>query len=732
MLKFAICPHDTESEELLNEWKVFINKISSAMNKKIKLVTFKDYYDELENFEKIYPDIYYASPIIAYKLFQKGYIPVAKIKNQFDSFMLIGNLHPKEELISVITVNLETHIVPLLYLKEIDFTKTKIKYVNKQKEIIKLIEEKKADIGIVYKDVFDKLKPNINVIKEVDLNMSHFFMLKKDKLSLKDVIVSMEDVEEVDEEYFKKSFNTSFGVESVFKIKEFYDISRTFYEIPFIGYIIFKENFLFANKNFQDFTQYSLKELQSKKLSDICEKIDDSFYKVYAKNSIKYAKCFFENMFFNGDFVIIGIIIDLTKEKLLENKLYESSIKDPLTSLYNLNGFFIELEIEKSPGILVLIDINNFTFLNKTYGKSAGDAILQAVAKRLKKECKESVIARIGSDEFSVFKTLNEKEEVVEILEIIHNCFKEPFEIKSKKIKIFINVGIALYPDDGSTTEELLQNASTALSIAKKEGIGTIEFFNKEMNRYADKIIKSETLIEKAFKENLFIFHLQPYFRTKDLKIAGFESLVRIKMNNKIIYPNEFIEVLENSPFVYQFRKMALAKIKEYINELNIPISVNLSANDLEDNELLNDIKKTVKDIKNSLTIEITERAIVKDLSKSTQVLNALKQIINIKLSMDDFGTGYSSLSSLKDLPFDVVKIDISFIRGIVDNKKMQSVVKNIINLVKDLGLKTVAEGVETNVQLKLLEEFGVDYIQGYLLSKPVSYEEAKRLINKI
>ncbi len=728
MIDFAICPHDTESEELLNEWIKIKDKIALKINKKINFITFKDYYDELENFDKIATDIYYASPVIAYKLKKLGYIPVAKIKGQFDSFVLVGELNQKE-ITTVITVNLETHIAPLLYVNEIDFTKTKIKYVNKQKEIIKFINNKKADIGIVYKEVFDKLNPDIKTIKEVNTKMSHFFMVKKESLYLKNAILSLNGVEEVDEEYFKNSFNINFDIDSVFKVKEFYDISKTFYEIPFIGYVIFRDNILYANKNFQEFIGYSLNELKNKKINEITERIYNGFYKCYGKNGIKYAKCFFEKMFFNGNFVEIAVIIDITKEKLLQQKLEESKIRDSLTSLYNLDGFLIKVNLYKKRGMLILIDINNFTFLNKTYGKEIADLLLQKVAEKLKKECSKSFIARVGSDEFAVFRNIDEENEILEILEKIHNCFKNSFKVASKDIKIFVNVGIAAYPEDAENIENLLQNASTALSLAKNEGIGTIKFFNKNMNYYADKIIKSETLIEKALKEDLFIFYLQPYFNAKNLTIAGFESLVRIKEKNIIIYPNEFIDVLENSPFVYEFRKKALKKIKEYITEINMPVSINLSANDLKDKNLLNDIKKAVKNLKKPLTVEITERAIVKDLQNAKKILNSLKGISGITLSMDDFGTGYSSLSSLKDLPFDVIKIDISFVRGMVEDKKMRSVVKNIINLTKDLNLKTVAEGVETKKQLELLQKFGIDYMQGYLLSKPISYEEVKKVL---
>ncbi len=728
MINFAICPHDTETEELFKKWEFFSEELSLKINKKINFITFKDYYDELENFDKILPDIYYASPVIAYKLQKNGYIPIAKIKDQFDSFVLIGKLKEKEN-ITVITVNLETHIVPLLYLKEIDFTKTKITYVNKQKEVIEKVKRKKADIGIVYKEVFDKLNPDIKIIKEAETKMSHFFMVKKESLYLKKSILSFENIEEINEQYFKNSYNINFEIDSLFKVKEFYDISKTFYEIPFIGYIIFKNKILYANKIFQDFIGYSLDELKNKKLSDLRERIYNGFYKCYRKNSVKYAKCFFEKMFFNGDFVEIAVIVDITKEKHLEEKLEEAKIKDPLTSLYNLDGFFIKLNLEKHKGVLILIDINNFTFINKTYGKYSADILLQKVAEKLKKECSKSVVARIGSDEFAIFRRIDNEKEILEVLEKIHNCFKKPFKIASEKIKIFVNTGIAAYPEDANNIENLLQNASTALSLAKSEGMGTIKFFNKKMDYYADKIILSETLIEKALKEDMFVFYLQPYYYAKNLKIAGFESLVRINKNGKVIYPNEFIDVLENSPFIYEFRKTALKKIQNYINKLNMPISINLSANDLKDKNLLNDIKKTVKNIKQPLTIEITERAIMYDMLRAKETLDKLKKISNIILSMDDFGTGYSSLSSLKDLPFDIIKIDISFIRGMVKDKKMRSVVKNIINLIKDLDLKTVAEGVETKEQLELLQKFGVDYIQGYLLSKPLPFEETEKIL---
>ncbi|MGC8868675.1 MAG: EAL domain-containing protein, partial [Sulfurihydrogenibium sp.] len=226
-----------------------------------------------------------------------------------------------------------------------------------------------------------------------------------------------------------------------------------------------------------------------------------------------------------------------------------------------------------------------------------------------------------------------------------------------------------------------------------------------------------------------FIFHYQPYFEVKSGKVAGFESLVRIRdINAYIYYPKDFIDFLENSVYLKDFEEWALKEISEKIKKWKIPISINISARTFEDDLFFEKVEKYLKNLPVSPVIEITERAYINNTKATKELISKLKNM-NVKIAIDDFGTGYSSLSSLKYIDADILKIDMSFIKAMVKDKKSRVLVKTIISLAQDLGMKTLAEGVETQQQKDILVDMGVDYLQGFLLSKPLPEEEVEKLI---
>jgi diguanylate cyclase (GGDEF)-like protein/PAS domain S-box-containing protein len=434
------------------------------------------------------------------------------------------------------------------------------------------------------------------------------------------------------------------------------------------------------------------------------------------------------------DVRFLAIGKDITQELRLAKENEYLRFYDQLTDLLNFEGFVKNasqyLKKTGRTSALIIIDIFDFTYLNKIYGIEAGRIILKSVAHRIKNRFrKRDILGKTGSDEFAILLTdLKNKEDILIIENKIREIFEKNFSVKGKEIKIHFNAGISVYPEDAGNIHKLYENASLSLNNAKEEGADTVRFFNKSLEEKAKNILNSKALVEKAFKNNCFRFYYQPYFNAKDLSVAGFESLARIVDNKGNIYlPSYFIDYLENSPYIEQFTERAFEEVSEKINRWGVPISINISGKLFKNAKLINIISKYSNRLKKSIILEITERIFVEDMNRENKLLKKLKFVPNLKISIDDFGTGYSALSYIKDMDADIIKIDISFTRAVVKDRKSRAVVEGIIHITKSLGIKTVAEGVETKEQLDLLREIGVDYLQGFYLSKPVDEKEAEK-----
>ncbi len=442
----------------------------------------------------------------------------------------------------------------------------------------------------------------------------------------------------------------------------------------------------------------------------------------------------------HGELKFVSLGRDITQEIHLQEENERLRFFDILTNVYNFNGFAVKIDdyLIHNPEILsalIIIDIANFSYINKTYSVEIGDELLRNIAKVLKNYFKkDDIIGRIGGDEFGIFiKDLKQREDLYLIIERLKNILNREtiFKINGKNIGIHYHGGIAVYPDDGKNFKQLLQNASIALKDAKEEGINVIKLFNKNIEEKIKSRVLAEDLIQKAIRENLFVFHYQPYFDAKTKKLAGFEALIRIKdKNGKIHYPNEFIDLLEKSIFLDEFTNWALQEVSQKIIKWEKPISINISAKTFKDPNFPEEVFKYIKELPASFILEITERLYMDEPEKSEKIIERLKKCKNIKIAIDDFGTGYSSLSYLKDINADILKVDISFVRAMVEDKKAKAVVQAIITLAKSFGMKTLAEGVETETQYNMLKEMDVDYVQGFYFAKPLPEEEVEKLIN--
>ncbi len=437
----------------------------------------------------------------------------------------------------------------------------------------------------------------------------------------------------------------------------------------------------------------------------------------------------------NERVVFVMVAKDITLELELTEEIEKVKFYDILTGLYNFNGFSFKVQEiiseYKGLGALILIDIHNLSYINTHYGLYIGDEILKETARRLRNNFRSyDVIAKLGGDEFGIFTWKIESDKDVLLLERkLERIFSEPMHVGNVEVPVNINAGIVIYPNDGRDFKTLYEKATGALKRAKAEGPGVVRFYNEEMERIAEKHVKVDILIEKAVKKKLFVFYYQPYFSLKDMKLVGFEALVRIiDEEGRVHPPSEFIEYLEKSPYIRDFQYWALDEVIEKSNRWKVPIAFNLYPKSLGDKEFIHAlIERCFKDGA-SITLEITERAIVENKENVRNIFSFLKKsCYGLNIAIDDFGTGYSAFSYLKELPIDYLKIDISFIRDITKGYRDKALVNSMVQMAHSLDMKTIAEGVETEEQLEILKEIECDLAQGYYFSKPLPAEEIEK-----
>ncbi len=418
---------------------------------------------------------------------------------------------------------------------------------------------------------------------------------------------------------------------------------------------------------------------------------------------------------------------------------------DRVTLLPGRDLFIEELEktvsdeAEKKFAVIIL-DIDDFKLINEEYGYSVGDILLRFIATKLKSELRSvDYISRIGSDEFGIIvRNISDEKDIVRILEKFENIFNSPFKAGSKDIYLSFSAGISVFPNDGRTAEKLIIASEIALDKAKTRK-STFYFYKAELSRKTFHILKLERKLKRAFLNKEFTLYYQPKIDIKSKKITGVEALLRWVSDGKIIPPVEFIDVLENSGLIINIGNWILKEVCKQAKRwekkgININIAINISAVQLESHDFVKNVKKILRSTKcktSMFEFEITETTFIKSMEQSTFNLKMLDKA-GVKISIDDFGTGYSSLLYLKKFPIYALKIDREFIKDLPDDKEDEKIVKTIIDLAKNFGIKTIAEGVETKEQLNILTFFGCDEVQGYLYSPPLPAEEFEKFYRDI
>jgi len=438
---------------------------------------------------------------------------------------------------------------------------------------------------------------------------------------------------------------------------------------------------------------------------------------------------------------------DITEQKLLEEKLDFAAYHDILTGLPNRNMIIKEIDRLAEKGLkfaVVVADIDRFTALNDTYGYEAGDDILKEAGKRISETiCRECTVARFEADKFAILLTNTENpENVVIVLEKIRKNFTGLFTVNNEEIPLTLSMGIAIFSENGNTAEILIKNAEVALSKAKDVRTNNYQFFSEDINIKTVEFMRLQRHLFYALEKKEFVMNYQPYFDCTTREMVGMEALIRWNSPKfGLVSPGQFIPILEETGIIIDVGKWIIQtvcrQIKEWMDKgyktSIVPVYVNLSLAQFAQKDLSDFIEKTIGETgiyPSFLGFEITESIFMRDVQYTQSVLEKLKQK-GIPVNIDDFGTGYSSLSNLKHLPVNNLKIDISFIRDVTNNPDDASIVITIISMAHNLNLKTIAEGVETEEQWKILRILKCDMVQGYYFSKPAPAGEIERLFRQ-
>ncbi|TCS73803.1 PAS domain S-box-containing protein/diguanylate cyclase (GGDEF)-like protein [Sulfuritortus calidifontis] len=433
---------------------------------------------------------------------------------------------------------------------------------------------------------------------------------------------------------------------------------------------------------------------------------------------------------------VASLAQDITEQRQAEQRLNHLAYYDALTSLPNRALFQDRLgqaiatasRHQKLVGVM-LMDLDQFKVINDTLGHETGNALLQAVADRLKHCLRESdTVARLGGDEFAIALTdISTIEDVVQIAQKVLDEFVCPFTIAGKELFVSASIGITLYPFDGSDASLLLRNADSAMYHAKDCGRKTFQFYSAEMTARVEKRLTMETELRHALERGELELHYQPQLDIATGRIVGMEALVRWRHPQKgMMPPAEFIPIAEESGLIVPIGewimrtacRQAMAWQAQGLPELQL--AINLSARQFKP-ELAGLVKEVLAETglpARCLELEITESLFIEGTDSETASILAHLKALGVSLAIDDFGTGYSSLSYLKCLPVNKLKIDQSFVQGISSNPEDASLVKAIIAIARSLNLRVIAEGVETEAQLHYLREHGCDYMQGYYYSR--------------
>ena len=457
---------------------------------------------------------------------------------------------------------------------------------------------------------------------------------------------------------------------------------------------------------------------------------------------------------------LIGIVQDITELKKAEDQIRYLAFYDNLTGLANralLKEHWLKIAshaLRNDEKVAVFfIDLDHFKRVNDTLGHSAGDQLLITVAKRIKKELRTSdviassvkkgastLVSRVGGDEFIVLAShIKSSNHISYIAQRVIESLEQPLHIENHEIAVSASMGISIFPDDGREIELLLKSADTAMYEAKETGRNNYKFFQSKMNDAAQARFILGNKLRRAMERNEFLLYYQPQYCTETKKMTGVEALIRWNDPEKgLIPPNTFLPFAEESGLIHKINswviKRACTEASNWVTSglfENCRVAVNISGHKINFEHLADEIMMVLKESylePQYFELELTERVMMENTDEVVPAVLRLKEA-GITIAIDDFGTGYSSLSHLRIFPLSKLKIDKSFVDNISTSPKESSLLNSIIAIAKSFELTVIAEGVETNAQLQVLEDMGCDEIQGYLLSTPLAVNKLEEKV---
>ena len=445
----------------------------------------------------------------------------------------------------------------------------------------------------------------------------------------------------------------------------------------------------------------------------------------------------------------VGVLNDITETKRYQNELERHINHDALTGL--ANRYLLQDRLEQAirraqrreiSCAVMFIDLDHFKLVNDGLGHHWGDLLLKRVSAELLSAVRpEDTVARFGGDEFVVIANdIESHASTTEIVERIVSRLSGAMSLEGQEVSVTASLGIAHYPQDGAGVDDLLKNADAAMYHAKQKGRNTFSFYRKEMNGSISTRFALRVRLARAIENGELALHYQPQMKARNLALVGFEALIRWH-NPELghIPPDRFIPLAEDTGLIVPIGEWVLRTACQLARSMMLAgtrferMSVNLSARQFYQADLASTIERILSETglpAANLELEITESMMMGQTEKVLRILNELKEM-NIMLAVDDFGTGYSSLGYLRRFPIDRLKIDRSFIDDVPGSAHDVTLTQAIIALGHNLGLRVIAEGVETQAQLEFLAQNGCDELQGYLLSRPLDEPTLQRFVEE-
>jgi diguanylate cyclase (GGDEF)-like protein/PAS domain S-box-containing protein len=436
-----------------------------------------------------------------------------------------------------------------------------------------------------------------------------------------------------------------------------------------------------------------------------------------------------------------GIIRDITERKSLEKKLAFQAGHDSLTGLPNRKSLHEAFprhvkaaDTLNSSIVMMLLDLDRFKEINDTLGHHLGDQVLAQVGPRLRNRCpdKTATIARLGGDEFALIITTDLNAENLRLMaEDFVEALRLPFHVGGFNVTVGASLGVAIFPEHGENSHELLRAADVAMYSAKKRSIG-VTIYDPSIDEYSTQRLMLANEINQAIQKKQFLLHYQPKINIATRDISGLEALVRWNHPTEgLMYPGSFLDIVEMSDVINLFTQavteLAVADKKRMLTMgVSQPIAINLSARNLVDHTCFEAIESALARnnlLPSEIELELTESAVMQDPENAVEIVNKFRSR-GIKTAIDDYGTGYSSLSYLRQLSVSALKIDRSFVMDMRNNTQDSAIVRSTIALAHSLDLKVIAEGVEDDETLELLKEMQCDEAQGYAICRPQPLDE--------